>query len=327
MLLVRLLLLKGSEISNVSVPSFDRALAGKIAGVQVITPSGQLGQPAQIRIRGVNSISSGVTPLYVIDGVPAFSGDVGGFTSANALADINPNDIETFEVLKDGAATAIYGSRASNGVVLITTKRGKAGKTVFNYDGYYATAKNSSRFDLLNADQFIEVSNEKFVASGNAPQAFPTPDGNGGFVDTDWQDFLFRTANQQNHSVSATGGTETSKFYFSLGYSDQDGILRANSLKRYSLKGNFDQKINKYLNFGITSGFTYQNNKGSTIGSNALSGNIFGGSRMLPNVTVFNPADVTGYNIDANRVAVGRGSNLIAISDNIPNQIFVIDKI
>ncbi|RDC56675.1 TonB-dependent receptor [Pedobacter chinensis] len=314
------------EFTNRSIPSFDKALAGRAPGVQVITANGLLGQPAQVRIRGTNTITSGQGPLYVVDGVPIFSGDVGGFTSSNALADINPNDIESFEVLKDGASTAIYGSRAAGGVILITTKKGKAGQATFTYDGYYAIGKVSKRYDQLNAEQFIEVANERLVAAGNAPQAFPMPDGNGGIVDTDWQDYLFRTAAQQNHNVSASGGNEKAKYYFSLGYSDQEGVIIANSLKRYSLKANFDQKVNKVFSFGLTSGFTYQDNKGPQTGSNTLSGNIFGGLRMLPNVPVYDETNPTGYNIAPNRTALGRGANLITISDNIGNQRFVLDN-
>lgn len=314
------------EFTDRAIPSFDKSLAGKAAGVQVITANGLLGQPAQIRIRGTNTITSGQGPLYVVDGVPIFSGDVGGFTSSNALADINPNDIESFEVLKDGASTAIYGSRAAGGVILITTKKGKSGQATFTYDGYYAIGKVSKRYDQLNAAQFIEIANERLVAAGNLPQAFPLADGNGGFVDTDWQDYLFRTATQQNHNVSASGGTEKAKYYFSLGYSDQQGVIIANSLKRYSLKANFDQKVNKVFSFGLTSGFTYQDNTGPQTGSNTLSGNVFGGLRMLPNVPVYDPTNVTGYNIAPNRTALGRGANLITISDNIGNQRFVLDN-
>ena len=124
---------KGSEIANLNTPTFEAQLAGRASGVQVTSNSGIIGDAPRIRVRGVNTISSGASPLYVVDGIPIFSGDTGGgYTGANALADINPNDIESMEILKDGAATAIYGSRAANGVVLITTKKGKSGKFTFN---------------------------------------------------------------------------------------------------------------------------------------------------------------------------------------------------
>ncbi len=315
----------GDLLQNNPAPSFDRMLAGKATGVQVITPSGILGAAPQIRIRGVNSITSGTTPLFVVDGVPAVSGDVGGFTATNALADINPNDIESLEILKDGAATAIYGSRAANGVVLITTKRGKNG-VQFNYDGWTAIANVSKRFDLLNADQFIEIANERFTNANQTPQAKPTPDGNGGFVNTDWQDAVFQQSIQQNHSVSASGGTDKTKYYFSLGYTDQKGAIVSNELRRYSFRANVDQKINNFLTFGITSGVTYQRNLGPLAGSNNLSGNVFAATRMLPNVPVYNSEDPTGYNISPDRRSLGAGANLSPISDGIPNIRFVLDN-
>jgi TonB-dependent starch-binding outer membrane protein SusC len=315
----------GESLQNIPAPSFDRALAGKATGVQVITPSGLLGQAPQVRIRGINSITSGASPLYVVDGIPVISGDVGGFTSVNALADINSNDIESVEILKDGAATAIYGSRAANGVVLITTKRGKSG-TQFNYDGWTAIANISSRFDLLNADEFITIANERFTNAGQTPQAKPTPDGSGGFVDTDWQDAVFQQSVQQSHSVSASGGTDKTKYFMSLGFTDQKGAIVSNSLRKYSFRANLDQKVTNFLTFGITSGVTYQKNLGPLAGSNNLSGNIFAATRMLPNVAIYSTTDITGYNISADRRSLGPGANLSPISDNIPNIRFVLDN-
>src|SRR5690606_19198726 len=159
-------------------------LAGRAAGVQIQNTSGILGSAPQIRIRGVNSISSGTQPLVVVDGVPVFTGNTGGFTPANALGDINPNDIESYEILKDGAATAIYGSRAANGVLLITTKKGKKGKATFSYDANMGTASPVKLFDLLGAEDFVTISNEKYTNAGSAPVAnLQTIDGQ--IVDTD----------------------------------------------------------------------------------------------------------------------------------------------
>ncbi|MDB5004916.1 MAG: TonB-dependent receptor [Mucilaginibacter sp.] len=321
--------IKGAEFTDRAIPSFDKDLAGKATGVQVTNPSGILGQPTQIRIRGTNSINNGASPLFVVDGIPVpvnNTGDVGGFTASNPLADINPNDIESFEILKDGAATAIYGSRAANGVILINTKKGKSGVTTFNYDAYYATAKVSKKYDLLNANQFIEVANERLVNAGNPAQAFQTPDGNGGFVNTNWLDYIFKRASQQNHSISASGGNDKGKYFFSLGYSDQKGVVISNALKRYTFRANLDQKVNKFISVGINAGVTYQDNTGPTVSGNAISGDIYGGIRMLPNVTIFNPADPTGYNISADRKSLGLGANLTPISDNTPNQVFILEK-
>ena len=314
---------KGDAIANLATPSFAQQLAGRASGVQVTQPSGILGAPPAIRVRGVNSITGGTGPLYIIDGVPAFSGDVGTFTSANALADINPNDIESFEILKDGAATAVYGSRASNGVVLITTKKGKQGQVKFNYDGYSGWAKATRLQDLLNASEFVQIQNEK-VTNANATAVPPAVLGE---FDTDWNDYVYRTAFQQNHSFSASAGTEKTKYYVSLGYSNQEGIARANSLKRYTLRSNLDQTVTKWLNFGVQAGLSRQENLGPLSGSNNLSGNTFSVIRMLPNVPVYDPADPTGYNIDdVDPRALGRGPNKQTIANGIPNLRFVLDN-
>ncbi|CAM3494125.1 TonB-dependent receptor [Pontibacter korlensis] len=313
---------KGETLANLATPSFDQQLAGRASGVQITQPSGILGAPPKINIRGVNSISSSTQPLIVIDGVPAASsGNVGGFTPANALADINPNDIESFEILKDGAATAVYGSRAANGVILITTKKGKSGQAKFSYDGWAGTAKAIELHDLLNAQQFVDITNEKYE---NIGQTSPAQLGE---WDTDWNDEVFRTAFQHSHAFSASGGTDKTTYYFSLGYSNQEGIGRANSLERYSVRTNLTTKVTKFLDFGLQAGLTNQINEGPLTGSNSLSGNIFSVIRMHPNVPVFDPTHPTGYNIDVvNPRALGRGPNTATIANGIPNIRFVLDN-
>ncbi len=319
---------KGETISNLATPSFDQQLAGRAAGVQITTPNGILGAPPQIRIRGVNSISSGTEPLVVIDGVPVFSGNVGGFTPANALADLNPADIESFEILKDGAATAIYGSRASNGVILVTTKKGKAGKAQFSYDAYVGSARATKLHDLLNAREFVEINNEKNKNAGGTTDiaALQTrPDGS--IVETNWNDVMYRSALQHNHVFSVNGGNDKTNYYFSVGYSDQEGIAYSNSLTRYTFRGNLDQKVNNWLKIGFSSGVTRQENFGPLTGSNNLSGNTFGTVRMFPNVAVYNPDHPTGYNIDEqNPRTLGRGANTTEIANGIPNARFVLDN-
>ncbi|MDX5419116.1 MAG: SusC/RagA family TonB-linked outer membrane protein, partial [Hymenobacteraceae bacterium] len=312
---------KGDAIANLATPSFDQQLAGRASGVQITQPSGILGAPPKINIRGVNSISSSTQPLIVIDGVPATSGNQGAFTPSNSLADINPNDIESFEILKDGAATAVYGSRASNGVILITTKKGKAGQAKFAYDGWAASAKAIELHDLLNAQEFVDITTEKYRNLGlTSPAAMGT-------ADTDWNEEVFRRAFQQSHSFSASGGTEKNTYYFSLGYSNQEGIGRSNSLERYSVRTNLTTKVTKFLDFGLQAGLTNQINSGPLTGSNSLSGNIFSVIRMHPNVPVFNPEHPTGYNIDfAEPRALGRGPNAGIIANGIPNIRFVLDN-
>lgn len=315
----------GEEIANLATPSFDQQLAGRASGVVVQQPSGILGAPPRIRIRGTNSIQGSNDPLVVIDGVPILTGDIGTYAATNALADINPNDIESYEILKDGAATAVYGSRASNGVILITTKKGRQGQLSVNYDMYTGWASAIETHDLLNAEQFVEIANEKY-RNANPNATLPASlDANG--TDTDWNDYVYRTGFQQSHTLSASAGTDKSKYYFSLGYTDQEGIAIANDLRRYTLRANLDQTVSSWLNFGVNAGLSYQRNNGVSTGSNSLSGNTFAVIRMLPNVSVFDPEDPTGYNIDdQNLGALGRGSNLNPITNGTPNVRFVLDN-
>lgn len=315
---------KGDDIATLVSPSFVQQLAGRSAGVQIQNTSGILGSAPRINIRGVNSISSGTSPLVVIDGVPAVTGNTGGFTPANALADLNPNDIDSYEILKDGAATAIYGSRAANGVILITTKKGTVGKASFTYDGNYGVASPVKLYDLLGAKDFVTIQNEKYANAGAPPVAALETRPDGSIVDTDWQKLLFRNAGQQNHSLTVNGGTDNTRYFVSLGFSDMDGIAVSNSLKRYSFRANIEQSVNSWLTAGFNSGVSRQENFGPLTGSNYLSGNTFGALRMLPNVEAYDATNPTGFNIDkANPRALGRGVNKDVVSNGIPNTLFV----
>lgn len=314
----------GSDISNLAAPSFDKQLQGRVTGVQVSTNNGILGSAPTIRIRGNNSITQGNGPLYVVDGVPIVTGNQSGVTPTNPLGDINPNDIESFEVLKDGSATAIYGSRAANGVVLITTKKGKAGRQTINYDNWFSWASTAKRFKLLNADQFIQISNEKFANAGiTAPQAFPTLDPSGKPYDTDWQDVIFRTGFQQNHYLSVSGGSENGNYYFSGGFTDLKGNIVANSQRKYSIKSRVEQKALNFLTLGFNSGVTYTQNNGLNTGTNSLSGNVTNALLVFPNVPVFN-ADGS-YNLSPDGTKLGQGANLRQIDNNYTNIQYVLD--
>ncbi|MBP6611193.1 MAG: SusC/RagA family TonB-linked outer membrane protein, partial [Paludibacter sp.] len=315
---------KGGEIANLVSPSFDTQLAGRAAGVQVTQPNGVLGSSPTIRIRGVNSISSGTEPLYIVDGVPVSSGNSGMlYAKSNALGDINPTDIESFEVLKDGAATAIYGSRASNGVVLITTKKGKKGAATFNYDSYIGWSQASKLPDLLNADQFIEISNEKYAnAGGSSPARAGENNQN-----TDWTKEVFRTGFQQNHNISASGGTEKTNYFFSIGYTNQEGITVGNDLERFSLRTNIDVQFTKWAKLNLNVSGSKQEINGLVEGVSSLSDVMFSTVRMLPNVAVYNPNDPTGYNIDAsNRKALGRGNNIQTIDNGLTNIMWLLNN-
>ncbi len=312
----------GAEISEMPVVSFDQALQGKAAGVQVTTTSGLLGEAPKIRIRGVNSISGGTSPLFVVDGVPIETGNFSEVAENNALADLNPSDIESYEVLKDGAATAIYGSRAANGVILITTKTGQAGKPEVNYNMFAGFNEAANRFDLLNAEEFVQISNEKFASAGIAPQAFPGP----GNVDTDWQDEVLRTGFVQNHALSFRGGSDAVQYFVSLGYADQEGSTVRNSIKRYTARANIDYNGKDWFSAGVKMQVSQQQNEGLNAGTGSLSGNLFNSLKAFPNVPVFNEDHPTGYNLTDDNQSLGRGNNLQNIAFNLPNIRYVLDN-
>lgn len=313
---------KGDEIARLATPSFESQLAGRATGVQVTTQTGVLGETPRFRIRGIGSVSSGTYPLIVVDGIPVFTGDQGGYASANGMGDINPADIESIEILKDGSGTAIYGSRAANGVVLITTKRGKAGKMKVNYNTYMGVASPVKLFDLLETDDFITISNEKRSNSGLSDIAVGTD------YNTDWQNAVLRkNAFQQDHNLALSGGNEGSAYYFSVGYSAQEGVTRPNEMNRFSTRANIDQKVTKWLTVGANIGVTRSEYFGLNTGTNSLSGNIFSAIRQLPNTPIYDENDPTGYNIDDIAPGlVGRWDNLSTIGDNIPNIVYVIDN-
>ena len=312
------------EFAQLVTPSIDKQLGGRAAGVQVSNAGGGVGTPARIRVRGVNSVSAGQDPLIVVDGVPFISGNLAAVTNSNALADINPNDIENIEILKDGSATAIFGSRAANGVIMITTKKGdKGGKMKVNYDATIGFTSPGSVYQMLNAEQFVTIANEKRVNAGLATAARLSPNG----TNTDWQSLVYNNnalAMQQN--VSFSGGTAKSSYFFSLNYSDQKGMLISNSQKAYRMRFNFDTEVNKYVKVGnnLTLAKVYdfdQNN-----GTNALSGSVASALRMLPNVDPYNSANSTGYNIQWPLLnQVGLGPNTIPVDDNYTNPLFTMN--
>ena len=310
--------INGNDIRGLITPSFEGQLAGRASGVQITTQNGILGLAPRVRIRGVATISSGTQPLYVVDGLPIYSGDIGGQADTNGLADINPNDIESFEVLKDGAATAIYGSRAANGVVLVTTKKGKKGTMKISYNNVTGFASAVKRFDLLQTADFLAINNEKRANAGQAAWAA------GSNFDTDWQsEVLNKGAFQTDHSLSMNGGTEKTKYFMSLGYSTQDGIAKSNNLNRYSVRANLEHELYSWLTIGANIGVTKTNTFGLNTGRNSISGNIFSAIRQLPNTSPFDATNVTGYNINASG-NVGQGTNLSQATDNLSNISYVL---
>ncbi|HYF30452.1 MAG TPA: TonB-dependent receptor [Chitinophagaceae bacterium] len=345
-----------TDINNLVTPSFDKQLAGRAAGVQVTVPSGLTNQEPRIRIRGVNSISYGRDPLIVIDGVPAVQGSllqqnptfgningtangnsntpvsgtsnntgISAVTNTNALADISPNDIESIEVLKDGAATAIYGSRAANGVILITTKRGKQGKMNVNYNMYVGTFRPAKRYKLLNAQQFVTIANEKYTNAGQPAQAVMNAQN----TDTDWQDEIFsKNPLVHSHSLSFDGATAATNYYFSFNYMSTDGLIKTNSSNRYSIRTNFSHKINKWVKVGNTLSISRVEDRDQNNGGNALSGAITAALRALPNVRAYDTANkkFSGFNVTPDGAALGADANLRPIDDNYVNIAYVLAK-
>jgi len=240
------------------------------------------------------------------------------------LADINPNDIESYEVLKDGSATAIYGSRAANGVILITTKHGRKGKAVVTYDGYIGAARTLKRYKVLGATDFETISNEKNSNAGvTTPLAKSFTDSNGNPVSTDWQNEIFRTGIQQNHAVSVSGATDKTNYFFSGGYTDQKGVIRSNSLQRFSFRANVDSEIKPWLRVGFNAGLTRTQTMGLNTSTNGLSGNVASALSLFPNVPARN-ADGTPYVNSGG--TLGQGNNTKGIDFSYPNVIFGLDN-
>ncbi|MDH4461618.1 MAG: TonB-dependent receptor [Flectobacillus sp.] len=312
----------GKDIANLNTASFDQQLAGRASGVQVTVGSGIIGQAPRIRIRGTNSITSGGSPLIVIDGVPALDGNQNTTNNpTNPLADINPTDIESMEILKDGAATAIYGSRATNGVILITTKKGKKGSPLkVNLNMQYGSSDAINRLSLLNASEFVTIANEKLKNANGVDQAFL--DANG--TETDWQSVILRKGITQGINASFSGGLEKTNYYFSLGHDKQEGAIVSNGQKRYTFSSNIDHNFNNYVSVGTKLQVTRTQNIGLNSGTNALSGNLTGAARLFPNVPIYDSTNPTGYNISPDGAVLGQGANKRNIDNNYTNIAFVL---
>ncbi|OON69132.1 hypothetical protein B0919_10515 [Hymenobacter sp. CRA2] len=241
------------------VAGLDQVLQGRASGVQVTANSGTPGGGVAVRIRGNNSISASSEPLYVVDGVPINTGSYSniavGNQQLNDLADINPNDIASMEILKDASAAAIYGSRAANGVVLITTKRGQAGRTKITLDAYQGVQQTIKRLDVLNGQESQDLINEARTNVGAAPRyvtANPTSTQQlFSTASTNWQDEIFRTARVGSYTLSASGGDTKTRFLVSGTYFDQQGIILGSGFKRGSGRVNLDHKLTDKIRFGL----------------------------------------------------------------------------
>ncbi len=316
---------KGKEIENLPVQSFDKAIQGRMAGVQVQSNNGTPGGGVTIRIRGTGSINAGNSPLYIIDGIQVTGGDISrSLPGANTLAGLNPNDIESIDVLKDASA-AIYGAQAANGVVIITTKKGKAGRTKFGFNYQTGYTEPIKKVDMVNGTEFLQMVYEARVnnvlnAGGNpATAALTTSSFTGLYGLTsdkfgeaktyDWQDAVNRKGYNHNAEVTATGGNDQTTFYLSGSYNKFDGQIIASDFERGTFRLNIDHKANSRLKFDTRINLSsYKQNAVQT--SNSGGGVVFS--------AVFTPPVQPIYNEDgsyAEPLIGGRTNNVIKVAD------------
>ena len=294
-----------------SASSVNQMLEGHVAGVQFKQNTAQPGGGGKTIIRGRNSLFLSTDPLYVVDGfivnTPSApgNGSTFGSPSIDPLNSINPNDIESVAVLKDAAATAIYGSQGSNGVIIITTKRGRTGKLSVNYDGYIGFQKRSKKLDTMNAQEYMRYNNsfgltnflESEINSANT---------------TDWQEEITRTGFLQNHDISFSGGNENLKFYSSLGYYNQNGIIKNSGMSRYSGRTNIEYRQGKVTFLSNISASEIDDKSLSTDGTKRNS-IISSALAFAPQVSVY---DKNGkYNVDPSNDFIANPVSMLDIKD------------
>lgn len=328
---------KGEKLAAEPALSFEQALSGKLAGVQIGSTGGTLGDGVSVRIRGVNSVSSSSLPLYVIDGVPMNSVEnvntfnSGDGTRFNPLAMINSNDIESIEVLKDASAAVLYGSRAANGVILINTKRGKSGVSNVNFDSKFTSSQASNLIKVLNGDDFITINNEKArngaIRFGGVTEIAKESDLDGDGVNdrTDWLDEVYRTGFGYDNSLSISSGSERGNFFASARYLDQKGILHQNQLKTGQVRINGDIKANNWLKSGISVSYSKTANDG-VLTDRYLAGATVAALNAFPTLAVNNREDYnlgsTGYLGYGNNTTTLASTNL---TGNVANPIATLN--
>jgi TonB-linked SusC/RagA family outer membrane protein len=302
--------ISSNQIKDLHVSSVDGILQGQTSGVQVTQNSGTPGGEMSVRIRGLSSITGSNQPLYIIDGIPVTTGDFGqiGYSGqgSSALTDLNPSDIESISILKDASATAIYGARATNGIVLITTKRGKAQGTVVNVNVSTGLQRAWRQLDMLDSRQWMEYRNDL-----TGTTVYTQEEMDNITIDTDWQDVIFRTAPVNTYEVSAIGGSEKTKFYIGGTYFDQEGILIGTDYNRLNFRVNVDHEISEKVTIGTSIGLTYA--KTNRVESDqSLHG-------PLPN-GISTPAIYPVYNPDGTYNQDGPYSNAVSIANEAINE-------
>jgi len=281
--------LKSKDFEATKVVTPDEFVQGRVSGLLLTQTSGQPGAASSVRIRGSSSINASNEPLYVIDGFPVdsnsdnLSGNVAEGPNLNALSTISPSDIESIDVLKDASATAIYGSRGSNGVIIITTKRGVVGKAQINYDTYLSISEVSKKLNVLNAGEFAFYINEARYNDEGKPRFYSNPFSFG--KGTNWQDEIFRTAFTKNHDLSIKGGNDKIKYATSLSYLDQEGIIIETDFTRYNFRTNLDFKASDKLS--VENSFSLSRSDFNSARTDTDGG--LGVSSAVTGAYVFNP--------------------------------------
>ena len=257
----------GEKLNQIAATNAAQALQGRVAGVLMTQTSSQPGAEMQIRIRGQRSLNASNDPLIVLDGIP-FMGN---------LSDINPSDIKSMDILKDASATAIYGSRGANGVIIITTEKGAQGTPAkVSYNAYASFKKVFHKYPMMNTEKYLKMREYAGLYTNSLDE-----DEN---VDTDWQDLFFRTGYTQSHDVSVTGGTNGGSYSFGAGYYQDEAVVPTQGYTRYSIRGNFDQMVGKYFRFGLSTNTSYRETKGSNV-------SVYG---VLSKTPMINPYDADG---------------------------------
>nr|WP_293839688.1 TonB-dependent receptor [uncultured Arsenicibacter sp.] len=313
---------RGTDIKDIPVASPDQLLQGKAPGVQVQANSGVPGGGIFIRVRGTNSVNAGNDPLYIVDGVfinntNLVATGLGNQVPSNPLADLNPADIESIEVLKDANATAIYGSRGANGVVLITTKRGKSGKTKLTFDTYQGWSKAAKLFDLVTGPQLAELENERFINDGGAPASVPfrSVASGGQGLPAEQPTFdrindLFRTARTNNYELSAAGGNDKTQFYIGGGYFRQESIVKPSNFERYSFRVNVDNRVSDKLKVGTSTALARTVRNVSSNDNNPAG---------VINSALFPRTNLPVFNTDGSYAKYGNFDNHLALINNLNN--------
>lgn len=282
---------KGEVFANLPMQSFDRAMQGRIAGVQVTSTTGAPGGTLNVRIRGVGSINAGNDPLYIVDGVQVASGSLSGQGPQNALASINPADIESIEVLKDAAAASIYGAQAANGVVLITTKKGKKGATQTKVSVQEGIVQPLNLYEVMNSTQVATIKRAAYLNAGLNPANSDATYGNPedpNLPNYDWVDELYRNGRLSIYDLNMSGGDEKTSFYVSGSYNKQEGQIIQSSYQRGTGRLNLTHRPNQRLTLGANLSLAYQRTLGTIADGNFVNGPFSAGFTMRPNVPIYN---------------------------------------